>query len=126
MQRMSFLSHHQENRLLTSNKNSIKALLLFSLKNLGTVIGFRILNAASVEQNYSSSEHVQLQQRSHVTILVCKHTLVLYHHRTKARSCPSHLHEWVRSVPMIATVLMHNYFLELRIAKWLLTAIVYF
>lgn len=64
-----FISHHQWNRLLlTSNKNSIKALLLFSLKNLGTVIGFRILNAASVKQNYSSGEQVQFQQKSRVTV----------------------------------------------------------
>ena len=124
---MLFLSHHQANRLLlTSNKNSIKALLLFSLKNLGTVIGFRILNAASVKQNYSSSEHVQFQQRSRVTISGCKHTLVLHHHRARALSFPSHLHEWVGLVPMMATVLTHNYLLELRTAKWLLTTIIYF
>lgn len=35
---------------ITSSKNCIKALLLFSLKNLETVLGFRILNAASVNQ----------------------------------------------------------------------------
>lgn len=40
---------------ITSSKNCIKALLLFSLKNLETVLGFRILNAASVNKKVTQT-----------------------------------------------------------------------